>query len=419
MTKRTLVSMIAAAVTLSFGGAAHARAGKEPIKLALCYDLSKVYTWVVPQYAQASRDYQQFINQRGGIEGHPIEFMIQDTGNEPQRGIECYEKMKPEGAIAFDFASTIVSRGMLPRLMKDQSVMIQPYNGRSDALDGEVFSWVFPVGPNYWSQMANAMQYIKTKSKNSLKGVKIAFVYVDHPFGHEQIPLLKLLQAREGFVLQQFPYALPGNDQGSTWSEVRRFNPDWILHWGYAAMHVVASKEMTRNGIPMSKYISPTWISEMDIANIGPDKAKGLKRSTGVVVGTDPTLVKQILEQVYDPGKGAGDRAKVGTVYYNMGLATAATVVEGARLAVKQFGWPATSDKMRRGMESIKGFTAGGLLAPVTVTAKDHGGGGKTRIDRWDGTKWVPETDWFAGFSDVVWEIVKKESAEWAKTSNQ
>ena len=30
-----------------------------------------------------------------------------------------------------------------------------------------------------------------------------------------------------------------------------------------------------------------------------------------------------------------------------------------------------------------------GLMAPVTVTPQDHGGGGKTRIEMWDGSKWV------------------------------
>ena len=58
-----------------------------------------------------------------------------------------------------------------------------------------------------------------------------------------------------------------------------------------------------------------------------------------------------------------------------------------------------------------------GLLAPVTVTAQDHGGGGKTRIEMWDGAKWVPQSDWISAYNDVVMEVVKKESAEFAKTN--
>jgi branched-chain amino acid transport system substrate-binding protein len=35
----------------------------------------------------------------------------------------------------------------------------------------------------------------------------------------------------------------------------------------------------------------------------------------------------------------------------------------------------------------------------------------------WDGTKWVPQTDWFSAYDDVVMEVVKQQSAEFAKTT--
>ena len=41
--------------------------------------------------------------------GHPVEMTVQDTGNEPQRGIDCYERLKREGTMVFDFFSTPVS----------------------------------------------------------------------------------------------------------------------------------------------------------------------------------------------------------------------------------------------------------------------------------------------------------------------
>ena len=93
------------------------------------------------------------------------------------------------------------------------------------------------------------------------------------------------------------------------------------------------------------------------------------------------------------------------------------SVFEGARLAIKQHGWPLTPDKMRLGLESLRNFDANGLMAPMSVTGKDHCGGGKTRIDVWDGAKWVPQTDWLSAYDDVVWELVKKDSSEYAKSN--
>ncbi|MES1148986.1 MAG: ABC transporter substrate-binding protein, partial [Bradyrhizobium guangdongense] len=195
----------------------------DPIRFGLCYDLTKAYTFVTPQVAQAAKDYAELLNMKGGIEGHPVEMIVQDHGNEPQRGIECYEKLKRDGVTVFDMLSTPVSRAVLPRVMKDGNVLIQSLAGRGDAVDGDVFKWVFPVGPTYWGQAANDIEYIKQKSGGQLKGVKIAFLYVDYSFGQEPIGILKTLAAKEGFDLQLFPYPLPGNDQASAWTQIRRF----------------------------------------------------------------------------------------------------------------------------------------------------------------------------------------------------
>lgn len=417
MRSNKLLSTIAG-IGLALASLLPAQAQAQPVKFALCYDLSKAYGFITPQLAQAAKDYAAILNAKGGIEGHPIEVLVQDHGNEPQRGIECYEKMKRDGAISFDFLSTPVSRAVLPRAMKDGQVMMQSFVGRGDAIDGDVFKWIFPIGPTYWGQAANDMNYIKSKSPGgSLKGVKVAFLYIDYPFGQEPINVLKAIAAREGADLQLFPYPLPGNDQAAAWTQIRRFNPDWIINWGFSNMHVVASREMKRNGIPMDKYIAVNWLNEVDIANIGAEAAKGLKRGTNVVGGQDNPLHKQIVKDLYDQNKGNGDRKHLSDIYYNLGLAMASTSYEGARLAIKQYGWPITPEKMKKGLESLKDFDANDLLAPVTVTAKDHGGGGKTRIDMWDGTKWVPQTGWFAAYDDVVMEVVKKDAAEFAKTN--
>ena len=391
----------------------------DPIRFGLCYDLSKAYTFITPQLSQAVRDYADLLNQKGGIEGHPIEIVVQDHGNEPQRGIECYERLKRDGVMIFDMLSTPVSRAVLPRIMKDENILLQSLVGRGDAVDGEVFKWVFPVGPTYWGQAANDIGYIKQQSKGDLKGVKVAFVYVDYPFGQEPIGILKTLAEKEGFTLQLFPYPLPGNDQASAWTQIRRFNPDWIISWSLSNMHVIASREMKRNGIPIDKYIAVNWFNEVDIKNIGTDASKGLKRGTNVAGGSHLPLVQNILKELYDKGKGNGDRKFTEDVYYNTGLAIYSSAFEGVRLAIKKDGWPLTPQKIKDGFESIKDYDVNGLMAPVTVTPTDHGGGGKTRIEMWDGTKWVPQTDWIAAYTDEVWKVVKEQSAAYAKDAQK
>jgi branched-chain amino acid transport system substrate-binding protein len=96
-----------------------------------------------------------------------------------------------------------------------------------------------------------------------------------------------------------------------------------------------------------------------------------------------------------------------------------AIMVEGVRVAAaKAPGGPVTGPWLNDGLTSITDFTAEGLLPPMTVTKEDHQGGGKGRIARWDGTKFVPQTDWFSANQDVVWAEIKK-SAETFKSTGK
>lgn len=405
--------LIKAAITAAFALSATVASAqaKDPIRFGLCFDLSRAYTFISPQVAQAANDLAMYTNENGGIEGHPVEIIVRDHGNEPQRGVECYEQLKREGVFIFNFLSTPVTNAALPRVMRDGNILMQSFVGRGDAVDGEVFEWVFPVGPTYWQQAANDVAFIKQQLGGDLENAKIGFVYLDYPFGQEPIEILKTLSEKEGFELLLYPIALPGSDQSGAWSRVRRDRPDYMISWLLAGGHVVASREMTRNGFPIDRYLSVNWMNEVDIRNIGAEAAKGILRGTNVAGGQDVPIVKTLLDTYYASGKGSGPEENVRDVYYNLGLAIYSTGFEAARLAIKEHGWPLTPENMKLGYESIKDFDANGLMAPVTVTAQDHGGGGTTRVEQWDGENWVPLTDWSAEYLDVVWEVIKESSA--------
>ena len=185
--------LIKAAITAAFALSATVASAqaKDPIRFGLCFDLSRAYTFISPQVAQAANDLAMYTNENGGIEGHPVEIIVRDHGNEPQRGVECYEQLKREGVFIFNFLSTPVTNAALPRVMRDGNILMQSFVGRGDAVDGEVFEWVFPVGPTYWQQAANDVAFIKQQLGGDLENAKIGFVYLDYPFGQEPIKFLR------------------------------------------------------------------------------------------------------------------------------------------------------------------------------------------------------------------------------------
>lgn len=388
-------------------GAAQA---KDPIKFAAPLDYTAVYTFLTNEYAQGQKDYLTMINDAGGVDGHKIEYASSDTGNQPQRGIEAYNRAQRDGAVLFDFLSTPVARAMVNRALDDKVVMITALHGRGDASDGETFPYIFPLMSTYWSQAASLIDYME-KHEGGLKGKKVAHVYIDSPFGREPIPVLEKLSEKLDFSLRTFPYASPGNEQSSTWSEVRRFRPDQVIIWGAGGGQAVSVREAIRNGIAPEKIHSVVWLAEADMEAVGKDTAKGIRKFEATDSGTGSPLLKEIMEKVIEPGKGSGPKENVGRTYYNIGVATMAVSVEAARLALKEYGPPLDGEKLRKGFEMVKDFSANGLLPPLTFSNKDHQGGGFGRVAHWDGEKWAPLSDWSNPYQDIVWESIAHDAA--------
>jgi branched-chain amino acid transport system substrate-binding protein len=413
--RRQLV--VAAAASLAAGIVPQVMAQDKVIKFGMAQDFTKVYTFVTAEYSQGQRDYFSLVNERGGVNGWKIQADVVDTGNETQRGIEAYERFKREGVLLVDPLSTPVSRALVPRALKDKVNLVTMFSGRSDAADGLVFPYVIPMSASYWSQAAVLIEYIARQEKD-LKGKKIAIVYIDTPFGKEPLPLLQEMAKRRGFELMPFPYAPPGNEQAAVWTQVRRANPNWTLIWGGGVGQTVSLKEAIRNGISPEKIASVVWLSESDMKVVGVDAAKGVLKYEGAAAGREPKIIQDILKDVVGKGKGAGPQELVGTSYYNIGVLSAALMVEGVRKALEiTKGAALTPETLNEGLRSISNFNAEGLAPPITVTKTDHQGGGMGRVAQWDGRKWVAKSDWLAADQDLVWDLIKQSSAEFKKGS--
>jgi branched-chain amino acid transport system substrate-binding protein len=383
----------------------------------MAQDFTKVYTFVTAEYSQGQRDYLTLVNERGGVSGWKIQADVVDTGNETQRGIEAYERFKREGVLVVDPLSTPVSRALVPRALNDKINLVTMFSGRSDAADGSVFPYVIPMSASYWSQAAVLIEYIARQEKD-LKGKKIAIVYIDTPFGKEPLPLLREIAKRRGFELLPFPYAPPGNEQAAVWTQVRRANPNWTLIWGGGVGQTVSLKEAIRNGISPEKIASVVWLSESDMKVVGEDAAKGVLKFEGAASGREPKIIQDILKDVVSKGKGAGPQELVGTSYYNIGVLSAALMVEGTRKALEiSKGAMITSQTLNEGLRSITKFNAEGLSPSITITKTDHQGGGMGRVAQWDGRRWVAKSDWLSADQDLVWELIKQSSAEFKKGS--
>ena len=243
-----------------------------------------------------------------------------------------------------------------------------------------------------------------------LKGKKIAYLYYDNPAGTEALPVIKALQKSEGYELRTFAVPPPGVEMTAQVLDIaQRYRADFVIAHLFGRSPSVSIKEFKRVGFPLSKVVGLVWASgEADILAAGGwQVAEGYNTMQFAGAGDDYPVRQQIKAMYKKEGKSP-PKEMDDTVYYNRGLFQSAIQVEALNNALKSTGGKLpTGTDVKKGMEEIHDFTLGGLVPPLQITPADHEGGGFVRIFQVHDGKFVPETQWFRAYRDVVLQAVK------------
>ncbi|HYX01129.1 MAG TPA: ABC transporter substrate-binding protein [Reyranella sp.] len=350
------------------------------------------------------QDYIALVNSKGGVEGYKIKVIEIDNEYKVPPAIEAHERFKKEGAVVDAVYGTPQIAALNKKLEEDKILGTSPGFGIAAAADGKRFPYTFPIAASYWSQAGAAVEFVKEKL-GTLKGKKIAYIYYDNPAGKEPLAVLEDLAKSEGFELRTFAVPAPGLEMGAQVLDITgRYKPDFVIAHLFGRSPSVSIKEFKGKGYPLSKVVSLVWGSaEADIAAAGGmGVAEGYNTMQFAGVGKDFSVIKDI-EAMYKAQGKEPPKELESTVYYNRGVFTAAVQVEAVRQAIKaKGGAKPTSEDVKKGMESIKGFTLGGVVPPLEITPADHEGGGWVQIWTVKGGKLVKVKDWFQGYRPVI-----------------
>jgi branched-chain amino acid transport system substrate-binding protein len=427
-TMRTMKSLMLAA---ALAGACSVAAAQEQYVPLLSYRVGPYAAGGTGFYGGVI-DYFNLVNMSGGINGVKLTWEECETEYNASRGVECYERLKTRngGASLVEPLSTGIAYGILDRVAADKIPLTTLGYGRSDAANGKVFPYVFPLITSYWNQAAAMMKYLGEKSggMEKLKGKKIVHLYHDSAYGKEPLPVLEEQAKQYGFELIKIPIAPPGNDQQSQWLQIRQANPDHVILWGFGVMNAVAIKTAQRNGFPREKILGVWWAgSEEDTVPAG-DAAKGYTTMTFNTPGNYPVL-DEIRKKVYDGGKGnLEDKTRIGSVYHMRGVTAAILSVEAIRNAQAKYGKgkTMTGEQVRWGLENLnvdgarqKALGAFDMFPPVKTSCEDHEGSGAVKVQQWDGKKWVAVSkEWVVGDKALTRKLLEESSAKYAAEKN-
>jgi len=373
--------------------------------------------------------YLTLLNVRdGGINGVPVVWEECEIVFDVDRGVACYERLKTQGstgAAAFHPLSTPLTYALTDRVAHDQIPLITVGQGRSDAADGRVFPYVFPLLSTWWSQNTAKIRFLGQRAGGmaQLKGVKIVHVYHDSDYGRETLALLDQQAAQYGFAVQHLAVPHPGLDQKATWLRVQVAQPDWVILRSLGAMTRTALQEAAQVGFPREKIVgSLGTCAEQEMVAAG-EAAMGFICAVFHSPGSHFPLLQDIRTYVYAQGKGPGPEREVGTVFWMRGMLSGLLTAEALRTAMRHFGnQPLTGVQVQWGLEhltltaaSLKELGAEGLISPLSLSCRDHEGGGSVKFQQWDGTQWTVLTDWIAPDQTLVRPLVEASAAKYAQ----
>jgi branched-chain amino acid transport system substrate-binding protein len=410
--RTTLIGLLAAALVAGPLLTAATAQPKEMFIPLLVYRTGAYAPSGIP-IANGFVDYFSLLNERdGGINGIRVAWEECETQYDTKQGVECYERLKSKGPVLVNPYSTGITYQLIPKAPVDKVVVFSMGYGNTAAADGRWFPWVFSFPTTYWSQASAVIRYIGQQEGglDKLKGKKIVHVFHNSPYGKEANTTLETLARQLGFDLTLLAVDHPGQEQGATWLQVRRINPDWIFMSGWGVMNQVAVKEAAARGVKMDRFIGNWWsANDSDVVPAG-DGAKGYKGATFHAPGTAFKVHQDIVKFVYDKGKGGGTKEEMGAPLYNRGVVNAMLSAEAVRTAMAKYGNKAlTGEQVRWGFENLNLTEARldqlgmkGFMHPIKVTCEDHEGNGPILVQQWDGKKWALVSDWIAPMREVV-----------------
>lgn len=373
-------------------------------------------------------DYLTYVNlKENGVNGVKIVWEECETEYNNAKGIECYERLKDKAKVStgpIHTMSTGVAYALIDKSKEDKIPLAMMGYGRTDAVDGSVFPYAFPLVTTYQMQASAILRFIKEREKGGLEGKKIVYLYHDSAYGKEPIVALQEEAKLNKFELTLIPVAHPGNEQGAQWLKIRQENPDYVVFWGWGVMNQTALKAAQKVGFSRDKMIGSWWAgSEEDTVPAG-DAAKGYMAATWNVAGKDVPLIADIEKVVYGAGKGnLQDTSKIGTILYNRGVSAAVLSVEATRKAQEKYGKgkPVNGEQVRWAMENLditdarlKEIGATNLLPQIKTSCTDHEGSGKVKIQQWDGAKWIPVSGWIEGNKGLIHPLFQASAKQYA-----
>jgi len=380
---RVAASIGAGALAFSIGGAQAQE--KSDIVIGASIPLSGIMASTAVGYHTAMQDFVKMTNEQGGINGHKLRYLAEDTGYKVDVSVSVFNKLTAREKVNFYYAdSTGFAKTIAPELARNGKILMSGTSFATELNDPVKFPNYFMAGPDYSEMVKILLRHIAKETPKA----KVALVYADNEFGRDPVESSLAYAKQLGLnVVQQIATPSGAIDVSTEVLKLRRANPDYTIFHGYVLAPIPDFIAQAKNLGMKTRFMGTIWSMDLKIVEkMGPD-ADGF-------LGVMP--YRYYFDQ---EGKSAtlakirAIRPEYQQVAYLQGWLNAMLYAESAK-RVLDAGKEMTGPNLKAALNSIKDFDTGGLIGvPISVVGNSIPVGRVYRYDAKNKTM-APASDW-------------------------
>ena len=373
------------------------KATGEPLKIGQLCDRSGPTVNIGAKLCDGFQNWIEVANNSlGGVKGRPVQALEVDHKYEVPLGVDAYKRLVTRDNVPeiLCYGTPIVD-ALAPSGNQDKIVLWTPGFGLSTAADGKQFPYIFIGVATYYAQAMALMDYVAQdwKQQGKTGNAKFIFMHTDNPFGRDPLEVIKNESKTLGLDLVD-TVAVPANavDMTTIMATAKDKNPDYIVTQLGGKLPALSIQGAEKVGFPRDKMITMVWgfsEDEVDVAKQAAEKYRGLQFTALL---SDNPEAYQLLDK-YWKDSGQQPNPKRTSVYYARGVMSADIMLEALRLADD----PTKGESVKKGAESIREFSAHGMISGTTLSSDDHGGSRKVRMYEVQNGELKRIKDWFEG----------------------
>jgi len=316
-------------------------------------------------------DSAKWINQRGGIFGKKLEIILIDDPSRPAEFIAAFRKLNEADRILLLYLySSETGLSLLPHINLQRMPTLT--SSFPDLLsDTTKTPYLFSLTPTPLDLAKIAMKYISERTETKIKNPKVVFIGFPEPPGKDFLKEAKAYAKTLG--LEVGPDIL-SSDFSTLKSSSSLLAPLKSYHPDFAYLHMTSKEASAFLREARGMDLKTRWICSMRAFD------ENLSSFDGVL-GVQP--ISPFGEDV--PGMSEIKEAHqkwhpydTHTLSYVEGWVTVRVMAEALGRSLPEQGF--SRERVKMAFESFKNFIVGGLVPPLTFTAKDHRPSTESRI---------------------------------------